>query len=215
MSCPGGACGKEGLEYRMVFFGILMALFAIGLVWISGYRKTASALAAIPLAMWFFGDRLSRALDRAVNAATAAWRAHARRAGRTYCPECGGALSAASRPVAGPGCPSCGGAWVRTGDLMAWLAAYGTTESTWRAIARDELSPARLCPECAVPLEPGSLDRLQPLFDRCAACGGHWISRLAWTWFELTPPPRPKAIRPPARAESSVPELVLRKDASP
>lgn len=201
----------------MLFYGILMACLAVGSIWVAGYRKTAYALAAIPVAMYFYGPQLSRALDRGVNAAVTLKRTHARRAGRRYCPECGGALSAASRPVAGDGCPSCEGSWCRTRDLMGLLAAYGTAESTWRAIPRDELSPPRLCPECAVPLEAGSLDRLQPLFDRCGACGGHWVSRLTWTWLELTPPPpaNKKAVRPEARAESPAPELVFRKDSAP
>lgn len=205
------------MEARMVFFGILAALFLVGLLWVLGYRKTAYVLTAIPLAMHFFGAQLSRALDRSVNSVTTFRRRHLRRAGRRYCPECGGALGAASRPVAGDGCPRCEGSWCRTRDLMGLLSAYGTQESTWRAIPRDERGPARLCPECAVPLESGTLDRLQPIFDRCAACGGHWVARLTWTWLELNPAPvkKPQPPRPAERPESPLPELVLRKDAAP
>lgn len=200
----------------MAFYGLLLACFAVGALWVVGYRKTAYLLAAVPLAMHFFGDRLSRGLDRCVNALVTLRRARFRRAGRRYCAECGGALRPASRPAAGDGCPSCEGSWCRTRDLMALLSAYGTREDTWRAIPRDELSPPRLCPECAAPLEAGTLDRLQPIFDRCAPCGGHWVSRLTWTWLELNPAPAPrKAPRPAVRPESPLPELVLRKDAAP
>jgi len=212
MSCPGGACGKEGSEQRLILYGILVACMGVATVWGVGYHKTAYVMMAIPAAMYFFGEQLSRALDRSINAVVTAWRTYTRLSGRTYCPECGGVMRAGSRPVAGDGCPACEGSWCRTRDLMGWLAAYGTAESTWTAIKRDDLSPPRLCPDCAAPLEAGSLDRLQPLFDRCVPCGGHWISRLTWTWFELTPPAPAKKT---ARAESPLPELVFRKDAAP
>lgn len=217
MGCPGGACGKDGLEQRMLLCGIIVVLFSVGLIWVSGHHKTAYALISAPVLMYFFGPQLSRGLDRVTNAVTSVWRTYARRPGKRYCPECGGALASpkASRPVPGDECPKCEGSWCDSRGLLRWLVAYGTAESTWRAIPREDLAPM-LCPQCAVPLESGSLDRLQPLFARCGACGGHWLSRMTWTWFELTPPAPPKiAVRAEARAESPLPELVFRKDSAP
>lgn len=201
----------------MLFYFAYVAIFSVAVVWVLGYRVTATVLAAIPVSMWLFGPQLSRALDRVCVAVTKTWRAYARRPGRRYCPACACALrtAKASRPVAGDECPKCEGSWCDSRELLRWLARYGTGESTWRAILRDELSPPRLCPQCAVPLEAGTLDRLQPLFSRCGACGGHWIDRMTWTWFDLTPPPA-AAKPPPAAAPtpSRVPELALRKDSS-
>jgi Zn-finger nucleic acid-binding protein len=219
MACIGGACGKDGMEYRMVLYGFYLAVFAVCAIWFAGYHLTAYALAAAAAAVWFAGERLSRGFDRGCNVATKAWRAFARRPGRRYCPECACALSAPKegRPVFGAECPKCEGSWVDSRLLLRWLAPYGTAESTWRAIPRDELSAPMLCPECAVPLEPGSLDRLQPLFTRCGACDGHWINRMTWTWFSLTPPATAKPVRAesPAAPQSPVPELVLRKSSAP
>lgn len=215
MGCPGGACGKDGLEQRIILYGILAACLVVGLIWVSGYHKTAYALTSVPVLIFFFGPQLSRALDHAANAVVKAWRACARRPGRRYCPECGGALRPPKepRPVSGDECPSCEGAWCRSRELLRWLAPYGTAEGTWRSIARDALSPPMLCPECAVPLDIGSLDRLQPLFARCAACDGHWVARMTWTWFNLNPLTPAKAVRPeaPAPPPKPEPELVLRK----
>lgn len=218
MSCPGGACGKEGMEARLILYGILAACLVVGVIWVSGYRKTAYALTSVPVVIFFFGPQLSRALDRAVNSASRAWRAYARRPGRRYCPECGGALraSAEARPIAGDTCPSCEGSWCGSGEFLLWLSPYGTTESSWQAAPRDAAAPPRLCPQCAAPLEFGTLALLQPIFARCAACGGHWIERMTWTWFGLNPPSAPPKIRRPApRPESPLPELVLRKDPAP
>ncbi len=218
MSCPGGACGKEGMEARLILYGILAACLVVGVIWVAGYRKTAYALTSVPVLIFFFGPQLSRALDRAVNAVSKAWRAHARRPGRRYCPECGDALRApkAARPVGGDECPACEGTWCGSRELLRWLTSYRTNEDTWRSVARDDLSPPMLCPACAIPLEFGGLDRLQPMFARCAACDGHWVSRMTWTWFDLNPPSAPrKTERPVARAGSPLPELVLRKDPSP
>ena len=200
----------------MLLCFIVVVVLCVGLVWVSGYHKTAYALTAIPVLMYFFGPQLSRGLDRVTHTVTGVWRAYARRPGKRYCPECGGALAApkASRPVSGDECPKCEGSWCDSRALFHWLAAYGTSESTWRAIPREDLAPM-LCPQCAVPLESGSLDRLQPLFARCGACGGHWLSRMTWTWFELTPPaPAKKAFRAEIREESPLPELVFRKDSA-
>lgn len=211
MACPGGACGKDGLELRMLLYGALAALLAVGVLWIEGYRLTAYALLAIPVLMAVAGPQLSRGLDRVCSVATKTWRTHARRPGRRYCPECACALRAPKepRPVSGDACPKCEGGWCESRELLRWLAPYGTNEGTWRAIARDELSPPMLCPKCAVPLETGSLDRLQPFFARCGPCGGYWLSRMTWTWFALTPPSPAQAVRAPS--PSPLPELALRK----
>jgi Zn-finger nucleic acid-binding protein len=218
MGCPGGACGKDGLEQRMLLCGIIVAIFSVGLIWISGYHKTAYALMSVPVLIFFFGPQLSRGLDRVTNAVVKVWRTYARLPGKRYCPECAGALlpPQASHPVSGDGCPKCDGSWCDSRELLRWLAAYGTAESTWLTVPSEELAPPMLCPQCAVPLESGSLDRLQPLFARCAACGGHWISRMTWTWFELTPPaPKKTIVRVEARAQSPLPELIFQKDAAP
>lgn len=217
MSCPGGACGKDGLEQRMILYGILAACLVVGVIWISGYRKTAYVLVSIPVAIAVAGPQLSRGLDRVTTFLTRRWRAHARLPGRQYCPECACALRppVEGRPAVVGDCPRCGGSWCDSRKLLGSLAPYGTAESTWQTIARDELTAPMLCPQCAVPLELGTLDRLQPMFARCAACDGHWIARMTWTWFELNPPAPPKAVRPapPAPAEPAKPELVLRKSA--
>ncbi|MDP3543628.1 MAG: hypothetical protein Q8T11_14250 [Elusimicrobiota bacterium] len=212
MSCPGGACGKDGLEQRMILYGILAACLVVGVIWISGYRKTAYVLVSIPVAIAVAGPQLSRGLDRVTTAVSKRWRAHARLPGRQYCPECARALGPAGKdhPAAVGDCPKCGGSWCDSRKLLVSLAPYGTVESTWQKIERDELTPPMLCPQCAVPLELGTLDRLQPLLARCAACDGHWIARMTWTWFELNPAPVAKAVRPTEVAE---PELVLRKSA--
>lgn len=198
----------------MLLCGIIVALFSVGLIWVSGYHKTAYALLSIPILIAVAGPQLSRGLDLAVAVTTKIWRTYARRPERRYCPECAGALSPlkTSHPVAGGECPKCDGTWCDSRELMRWLTAYGTNDSTWLAIPRDALSPAMLCPECAVPLEMGSLDRLQPVFARCGPCSGHWISRMTWTWFELTPPARAKTTaRVEIRTESPTPVHASRK----
>lgn len=69
MSCPGGACGKDGLEQRMILYGMLAACLTAGVIWVSGYRKTACALASIPVAIAVAGPKLSRGLRRALDRA--------------------------------------------------------------------------------------------------------------------------------------------------
>jgi len=213
MSCAGGACGKDGLEQRMALYGIIAACIVIGVIWGVGYRKTAYALTTLPVVMYFFGPQLSRGLDRTVNAVVTVKRTYARVPGRHYCPQCAGALvqPKGGRPVSCGDCPKCEGSWCDSGELLRWLVPYGTAESTWSALAPDELKPPLLCPQCAAPLELGSLDRLQPVFARCAACEGYWMARLTWTWFELTPPP---PVKRAARAETPPSELVFRKDSA-
>lgn len=199
MACPGGSCGggKDALEQRMLFYVIVVAAFGVGVLWVQGYRVTAGVLSAIPVLMYFAGDRLSRGLDRVCTVMTNAWRSVARRPGRRYCPACACALQPpkTSRPVAGDECPKCDGSWCDSRELLAWLEPYGTHEATWCAQPRDGLKPAMLCPKCAAPLEAGGLERLQPLFVRCAACQGYWIDRMTWAWFDLTPPKRTPAAR--------------------
>lgn len=215
MGCPGGMCGggEDALKQRMTFYLLFMALFGVSSLWVLGYRVAAGVLLSVPAAMWLFGPQLSRGLDRFCAFATVAWRANARRAGGKYCPGCACALGApkTARPLAGDECPKCDGSWVPSSDFRAMVAAYGTDEGTWTAIPRDGLTAAPLCPACAKPLETGTLSRLQPLFLRCAACDGHWVDRMTWTWFALTPPARAKA--PPSPAPAA--ELAFRKDPPP
>jgi len=174
----------------MVLYMILAVCLTVGVIWVVGYRKTAYTLTAIPVLILVAGPQLSRALDRICSLVTKTWRRHARLPGRHYCPECARALRPPmeSRPVAGDECAACDGVWCDSRVFLRWLAPYGTTEASWRVIPRDDSSPPMLCPECAVPLEFGTLDRLQPLFSRCVACDGHWVARMTWTWFSLTPP---------------------------
>jgi len=215
------------MEQRIQFYLLFVAVFGVGVLWTLGYRVTAGVLTAIPVLMYFAGDRLSRGLDRVCVAVTKSWRAIARRPGRRYCPACACALQTpkTSRPVAGDECPACDGAWCDSREFLHWLTAYGTAEESWRAIPRDELSPPMLCPKCAVPLQTGSLDRLQPYFSRCVACDGHWIDRMAWAWFALTPPKGTRSARParatpepapnPAPSEPPVPRFAFGKTSAP
>jgi Zn-finger nucleic acid-binding protein len=216
MACPGGSCGggKDALELRMLYYVIVVAAFGVGLLWVKGYTVAAGALTAVPFLMYFFGDRLSRGLDRVCAAATNAWRRVARRPGRRYCPACACALQAPkiSRPVAGEECPSCDGSWCDSREFLRWLEPYGTHESTWLALPHDELKPVPLCPKCAVPLEAGSLERLQPVFVRCVPCQAYWLERMTWVWFEMTPPKRLRIERP---APAPAPELSFRKAPPP
>lgn len=210
--CGGG---KDALESRMSYYLIYLGLLAVSVLWVLGYRVAAAAVLSVPAAMWLFGPQLSRGLDRFCAVATNAWRSSARRGGKKYCPGCACALGApkTARPLAGDECPKCDGSWIPARDFRDWIAAYGTDETTWTAVPRDGLTAAPLCPACAAPLETGTLNRLQPLFLRCVPCAGHWIDRMTWTWFDLTPPPaRSNA---PQAAVSRAAELSLRKEYPP
>ncbi len=214
MGCPGGMCGggKDALEQGMPFFLIYFGLLAVSVLWVLGYRVAATVVLSIPAAMWLFGPQLSRALDRFCAFATNKWRASWRQPGARYCPGCSCRLGApkTARSLAGDECPKCDGSWVPSHDFMGWVASHGTDESTWTEVPRDGLTPSPLCPSCAKPLETGTLARLQPLFLRCAPCGGHWIDHMTWTWFDLTPPPAraksaPSAVFSPGLKKSIIP----------
>lgn len=203
MSCPGGSCNSpERLESKLLLYGTLSAAILIGCLWVEGWRKTAYALGATPVVLWLFGRQLSWALDQTIGRLRLAWRTHARASGRRYCPECHCALAAsAARPVLGESCPRCDGAWVPAKDLTSWLAPYGSSQATWLAAERDRLAEPMLCPSCAKPLDLGTIERVQPVFGRCEPCGSQWVDRMAWVWFDLTPPKAP-APRPAPRPDS-------------
>lgn len=190
-------------------YGLIAYLFLDGCLWIEGWHATAAALLALPVAVYFYGPQLAWAADQVLGRARRAWRTYARAPGKRYCPECAGALAAPKRgrPLGGEECPACEGLWCSSREFLSWLAPYGTSEVTWLPLERDTIAVPLLCPRCAVPLEVGSLERLQPLFARCAACDGHWVERMTWTWFDLTPP-KPLPARPVGAREFAV-----RKDA--
>jgi len=189
----------------MLVYGIIAGSFGVGCLWISGWHKLAGALAAIPVSMWLFGPQLSWALDQAIGRGRIAWRTFARARGNEYCPECHGVLAAsADRPVSGRACPRCEGSWCATKDFAAYVAPYGASQATWLAVEGRPLERPMLCPRCAVPLELGTLERLQPVFARCEPCGGHWIERMSWTWFALTPPVPLKGAPAPASPEPAL-----------
>jgi len=200
----------------MTYYVLFVALFGVSSLWVLGYRVAAGILLAIPAVMWLFGERLSRGLDRVCASATNAWRSTARVSGRLYCPGCACALGApkSARPLSGDECPKCDGSWIPSRDFSDWTAAYGTDETTWTAIPPNQRTAAPLCPACAVPLGAGTLSKLQPIFLRCAPCGGYWIDRMTWTWFDLTPPPA-RAKAPPAVSPSRASELAFNKNSPP
>lgn len=231
MSCPGGSCGPEGLERRLIVYGGIVYCQAIAVAWYFGYRVPAAAMVLLPAGLWFAGDTFARLFDRVCGAGRFAWHRLGRHPERRYCPSCAAVLREPerARAVAGEQCLRCEADWCDAGDLARWLEAYAPGGGEWVSREHDAADGPMLCPRCVKPLEAGALAGLPLRFSRCAACRGIWVTRLAWTWFALNPPPespRPER-RPEPRAAGAPPaprpalppapepELALNRDVPP
>lgn len=100
-----------------------------------------------------------------------------------FCIDCSGEEEVAMEKTScGPGlevdrCPRCGGIWLDTGEMetLLKLGRFYIENLDQQTSFQKPISTTRLCPRCAIKLQPMIYERLKTIeLDVCPRCGGIW-----------------------------------------